>query len=147
MKLEKKHPWYATYYRIYNRCTNKNSLDYQRYGGRGIKLLMSLDDFKYLWYRDKAYLLKKPSIDRIDNDGNYELSNCRYIEVSINSRKDKIGKPCFNTNRKLSDKQVIRIRKLYNTKKYKLREIASKFNIHNSQVWRLCNNQRRTYLK
>jgi hypothetical protein len=34
--------------------------------------------------------MKEPSIDRIDNDGNYTFDNCRFIELALNKRKDKI---------------------------------------------------------
>ena len=47
-------------------------------------MLMSVDDFKTLWFRDKAYLMRQPSIDRLDSNKNYELSNCRYIETLEN---------------------------------------------------------------
>lgn len=88
----KNKPWVRTLESIKYRCNNKNSPKYHRYGERGIKCLITKEEVKFLWFRDKAYLLKKPSIDRINNDGNYELSNCRYIETSENSRKDKIKK-------------------------------------------------------
>lgn len=45
---------------------------------------MTIEDFEYLWNRDKAWLLEKPSIDREDNDG-----NCRFIELSKNSKRKR----------------------------------------------------------
>lgn len=84
---QKRHPWYSSYRSAVDRCRNPNHIYYKRYGGRGIKLLMIPEDFKSLWFRDKAYLLKKPSIDRKNNDGNYTLKNCRFIEFSENVRK------------------------------------------------------------
>ena len=71
---------------IKTRCENAKVINYKWYGKKGIKCLLSLDDLKFLWKRDKAYLMKRPSIDRIDNDGNYTLENCRFIELSENIR-------------------------------------------------------------
>ncbi len=38
----------------------------------------------WLWIRDKAGKMKRPSIDRINSGGNYTLNNCRFIELSAN---------------------------------------------------------------
>lgn len=85
----KKFPWKRTLYNIKQRCENPNDDRYHRYGGRGIECLITEDELKELWFRDKAYLMDKPSIDREDNDGDYTFDNCRFIEMNINSSKDK----------------------------------------------------------
>lgn len=82
------HPWWSIYFNIKARCNNKKHPRYIRYGARGIKCFLTLDIVKELWFRDKAYEMKKPSIDRIDNDGNYTFANCKFIEHKINSAKD-----------------------------------------------------------
>jgi len=82
-----KFPYLLTLKAIKERCNNKKDKDYPRYGGRGIKCLINTRELKGLWFRDKAYDMKKPSIDRINNDGHYEFDNCRYIEHSDNSKK------------------------------------------------------------
>jgi len=78
-------PWKKTYYYIKTRCDNKKATQYKNYGGRGIKCLITVQELKMLYFRDKAFAMKKPSIDRINNDGNYCLENCRYVEQSKNS--------------------------------------------------------------
>jgi hypothetical protein len=83
----KRFPWIKTLYDIKQRCNNPNNKFYKYYGGRGIKCLITAEELKYLWFRDKAYLLNRQSIDRIDNNGDYCLENCRYIELSENSKR------------------------------------------------------------
>lgn len=79
-KFYENNPWVKYYESARNRCR------YPQYGyvQKGIKLQMVREDFKELWFRDKAWLLKRPSVDRINNDLNYTKSNCRFIEFTEN---------------------------------------------------------------
>jgi hypothetical protein len=90
--------WIICFRNARSRCVDFKNLRFPRYGGRGIKFLLSCQDMENLWNRDKAWLLKKPSIDRINNDGNYEFDNCRFIELSENSRKNMIDNHPFKKN-------------------------------------------------
>lgn len=84
----KSHPWMKTLNGILSRCTSKA----QPYYKKGIKNFLTAKEIRYLWFRDKAYLLKQPSIDRKNSKGHYVLENCRYIELKENqSRKIKQG--------------------------------------------------------
>lgn len=78
----KEYPWRKTLSALKQRCKN---MDDPRYGGKGIKALISEEEIKELWFRDKAYNLKEPSIDRLDSDGHYEFGNCRFIELKENT--------------------------------------------------------------
>ena len=83
-------PWQRTMKAILARCKyNKNAPYYKK----GIRNFLTMDNLKYLWHRDKAYLMDKPSIDRIDSKGHYTLENCRYKELSENTGDGHRGKP------------------------------------------------------
>lgn len=79
-----RNPWRSSYDSAKARCKENG-----KYGRRGIKLLMEVKDFKYLWVRDKAYSMKRPTIDRKDTTGNYTISNCQFIEFENNINKPK----------------------------------------------------------
>jgi hypothetical protein len=89
LNYKQKYPWKIVWKSINERCYNPKTESYKWYGGRGIQNLLTIEDVKFLWFRDKAYLMNKPTIDKINNDGNYTLENCRFIEKSENSAKDK----------------------------------------------------------
>jgi hypothetical protein len=88
-EYKKENPWKDIFYNILQRCYNDSHKSYLRYGGRGIKNFLTEKQIKKLWFRDNAYLMRKPSIDRKNNDGNYTLKNCQFIELSENAGKDK----------------------------------------------------------
>lgn len=83
--LYNKEPWRRTLASIKARCACK----YSYYKQHSIKNYLTLKDLKYLWIRDKAYLMQQPSIDRINSYKNYTITNCRYLELKINQQRPK----------------------------------------------------------
>lgn len=78
-----KHYLYHTFHGIVNRCDNKNSQNYHRYGGRGITYDESWRKKPKKFIEDIINKLgdrpsPKHSLDRIDNNGNYVIGNLRW---------------------------------------------------------------------
>jgi hypothetical protein len=82
---------WGTWCSMRSRCRYPKKKDYKHYGGRGISVCEDWsNDFMtfYNWSLENGYR-EGLTIDRIDNDGNYEPSNCRWIpfsQQSINRR-------------------------------------------------------------
>jgi len=94
-------PWVYILYGVRQRCDNPKATGYSSYGERGIKNFLQLKDIKFLWFRDKAFEMKRPSIDRINPDGNYEVSNCRFKEYEQNVKEHRVHiKPILQIDKK-----------------------------------------------
>lgn len=78
---------YRIWRNIKTRCLNTNNPSYKRYGGRGITVCNEWQNnfqaFKE-WALSHGYA-ENLTIDRINNDGNYEPDNCRWITMKKQS--------------------------------------------------------------
>lgn len=82
---------YHIYQGMKSRCFNKKSDNYANYGGRGITICQEwLDDFMnfYNWAIENGYE-ETLSIDRIEVNGNYEPSNCRWATNAEQQRNKR----------------------------------------------------------
>lgn len=115
----KREKLYNVWLSMRDRCNNQKSKFYYRYGDRNIKVCNEWNDYSVF----KEFCIKNGyktglEIDRIDNDGNYEPNNCRFITHSKNLQ---------NTHRK----QEYEI----NGEKMLLKEIANKYRIKQATIY------------
>jgi len=102
-ELRLKRPWKISLDHVRRRCVwvkeDENSSDWKYYKSKGVKCELDEEKIKYLWFRDKAFKMKRPHIDRLDSLGNYTLSNCHFMECSEHISKS-------NTTRSLKSRKL-----------------------------------------
>lgn len=78
-------PTYRCWISMMGRCYRTTQAVYHHYGGRGITVCERWKSFEN-FYADMGAKPPRLSIDRIDNDGNYEPNNCRWATQSQQTR-------------------------------------------------------------
>lgn len=83
-----------TFYDMRKRCLNPRSSRYEYYGGRGIKIDPRWNKFKN-FLEDMGERPKGMTLDRIDVNGNYTKSNCRWTSwlVQQSNRRNNNDTP------------------------------------------------------
>lgn len=115
---------YATYKDMKSRCYNEKAHNYEYYGGRGIQMCDKWRDDIREFYNDVSKLPnfgeKGYTLDRIDNDGDYEPENVRWA-----SCKEQCGNKRPRTDRRKYD---------YNGEMHTLKEISAITGISHSTL-------------
>lgn len=81
-----RNPWFRHVEYARRRCRDTKSRWWKFYGAKGITCTLTCEEAKTIWHRDRAWELKRPSLDRIKADQGYTLHNCRFIEQAQNAR-------------------------------------------------------------
>lgn len=98
------------------RCNNPNNADYRNYGGRGISICQAWDDFR-VFFSDMGSRPPGMTLDRIDVNGMYCKSNCRWAT------------PSEQANNKRNN-----VRVTFNGKQQNLTELCREFGIDRKKV-------------
>lgn len=98
---------YGVWNNMRHRCYDKKDDSYKNYGGRGIEICNEwLHSFKafYTWAINNGYKIGL-TIDRRDNNGNYEPSNCRWVTMKVqnNNRRDNLYVTINGEKRSISE--------------------------------------------
>ena len=85
-------PEHHTWNLMRQRCSDKNYHLYHRYGGRGIKVCkrwLGKNGFQNFYSDMGKRPISKTSLDRVNNNGNYEPNNCRWATMKEQANNTK----------------------------------------------------------
>lgn len=123
-----KHPLFTVWVGMKDRCYNQNHANFKNWGGRGITVC---DEWRedssafFQWAINNGYR-KGLALDRRDNNGNYEPSNCRFVTQTDNNRNRR--------NNKLTAMRARHIRILYKCGGRTYQEVADLYGVSRNLV-------------
>jgi hypothetical protein len=88
---------YRSWYAMKARCSNSNYKNYKYWGGRGIKVCDRWFNSFENFIQDMGKKPANTSLDRIDNNGNYEPNNCRWSTKTQQQNNRRNNKTIFNS--------------------------------------------------
>ena len=118
-----------------SRCLNKRHTAYKNYGDRGITICPEWTE-SYIIFRDWSLnngYNDSLTINRKNNDGNYEPNNCNWATAKENNRNQR--------RTKLTQQKVSKIKELHNTGYYTQKELAMQYNVNESTISNIINNK------
>jgi len=86
---------YKAWGSMLRRCYNKNSANFERYGGRGITVCDRWREFAAFFEDMGPRPSPQHSLDRVNNAGNYEAQNCRWATRSQQNANTRVARPIF----------------------------------------------------
>lgn len=120
---------YKVWKNMRSRCYNPKHKSFKDYGGRGIKVCdewINNPSVFVNWAISNGYK-KGLQLDRINNDGNYEPNNCRFVTPKVNTRNRR------NTKIGFSDIREINLLKKQNPKLTTV-EIAERYRVNPATI-------------
>jgi|SRR3972149_5287855 len=128
---------YIAWAAMIQRVLNPKNTAYKNYGGRGITVCNEWLEFIQFrdWALNNGYT-EGLQINRINNNGNYEPSNCDFVTAKENSRNQRTTK--------LTLEIANEIRDLYKIKQYNKSQLAKMYNVSPQQISFIINNKRWT---
>jgi hypothetical protein len=120
-------PRFKVWTTMRDRCENPAATSFNNYGGRGVSVCKEWKAFEGFmkWEKFNEYL-PGLQLDRIDNDGDYEPRNCRWVTCRENTQ---------NTRRNKLDAEKVRdIRLLYDSGEFTQQQIANRFGVNRMTV-------------
>jgi len=125
---------YTVWVHMKDRCLSETNSKFYRYGARGISICPEwLEAKNFLEWAMANGWEKGLQIDRIDNDGGYKPSNCRFVTPTENIRNSSATKLTFN--------KATYIRKLYYLGGSGLTELGELFGVTKQNIRRIVNNE------
>ena len=128
---------YIAWAAMIQRVLNPKNTVYKNYGGIGITVCNEWLEFIQFrdWALNNGYT-EGLQINRINNNGNYEPSNCDFVTAKENSRNQRTTK--------LTLEIANEIRDLYKIKQYNKSQLAKMYNVSPQQISFIINNKRWT---